>query len=215
MKILSRVVHRRSVNVMHYLSALCADNFTVFPFTAITFGAIAQPFRGVCLRVRLGCFLNTWRCGWNCLQRNSRRRNHLISAPQVFPRWKATDFLFVGEQRIVVSMPHLIMTDTHIPRSYGAVAIKASATNHPPGPSILRSAVLPHALVVHQTESTRSVFTTATLNRTLRHAYSFVNTLEHYTRYKALGNSMAVPCMSWIGERIQAVHELTLQLEAA
>ena len=26
-------------------------------------------------------------------------------------------------------------------------------------------------------------------------------------RYKALGNSMAVPCMRWIGERIQAVEE--------
>ena len=24
-------------------------------------------------------------------------------------------------------------------------------------------------------------------------------------RYKALGNSMAVPCMAWIGERIQAI----------
>jgi DNA (cytosine-5)-methyltransferase 1 len=28
-------------------------------------------------------------------------------------------------------------------------------------------------------------------------------------RYKALGNSMAVPCMRWIGERIQMVTELT------
>jgi len=28
-------------------------------------------------------------------------------------------------------------------------------------------------------------------------------------RYKALGNSMAVPCMKWIGERIQAVQEIT------
>ena len=27
-------------------------------------------------------------------------------------------------------------------------------------------------------------------------------------RYKALGNSMAVPCMRWIGERIQAVEAL-------
>lgn len=27
-------------------------------------------------------------------------------------------------------------------------------------------------------------------------------------RYKALGNSMAVPCMRWIGERIQAVQSL-------
>lgn len=27
-------------------------------------------------------------------------------------------------------------------------------------------------------------------------------------RYKALGNSMAVPCMSWIGQRIQAVSEI-------
>jgi DNA (cytosine-5)-methyltransferase 1 len=24
-------------------------------------------------------------------------------------------------------------------------------------------------------------------------------------RYKALGNSMAVPCMAWLGERIEAV----------
>lgn len=28
-------------------------------------------------------------------------------------------------------------------------------------------------------------------------------------RYKAIGNSMAVPCMRWIGRRIQAVEELT------
>jgi DNA (cytosine-5)-methyltransferase 1 len=28
-------------------------------------------------------------------------------------------------------------------------------------------------------------------------------------RYKALGNSMAVPCMKWIGERIQQVQEIT------
>ena len=27
-------------------------------------------------------------------------------------------------------------------------------------------------------------------------------------RYKALGNSMAVPCMAWIGRRIQMVHEI-------
>ncbi len=30
-------------------------------------------------------------------------------------------------------------------------------------------------------------------------------------RYRALGNSMAVNVMSWIGERIQAVHELPEQ----
>lgn len=27
-------------------------------------------------------------------------------------------------------------------------------------------------------------------------------------RYKALGNSMAVPCMRWLGERIQMVDEM-------
>lgn len=27
-------------------------------------------------------------------------------------------------------------------------------------------------------------------------------------RYKALGNSMAVPCMRWIGERMQVVDEI-------
>jgi len=34
-------------------------------------------------------------------------------------------------------------------------------------------------------------------------------------RYKALGNSMAVPCMRWIGERIQAVADLQNEQEAA
>lgn len=34
-------------------------------------------------------------------------------------------------------------------------------------------------------------------------------------RYKALGNSMAVPCMAWIGRRIQAVEALTAVSEAA
>ena len=28
-------------------------------------------------------------------------------------------------------------------------------------------------------------------------------------RYKALGNSMAVPCMRWIGERIQMVDDMS------
>jgi site-specific DNA-cytosine methylase len=28
-------------------------------------------------------------------------------------------------------------------------------------------------------------------------------------RYKALGNSMAVPCMAWIGRRIDAVEHMT------
>jgi len=27
-------------------------------------------------------------------------------------------------------------------------------------------------------------------------------------RYRALGNSMAVPCMTWIGRRIAVVHEM-------
>jgi len=34
-------------------------------------------------------------------------------------------------------------------------------------------------------------------------------------RYKALGNSMAVPCMSWIGERIDLVNAVLAQQEAA
>lgn len=34
-------------------------------------------------------------------------------------------------------------------------------------------------------------------------------------RYKTLGNSMAVPCMKWIGERIQAVIDIQSEREAA
>jgi DNA (cytosine-5)-methyltransferase 1 len=34
-------------------------------------------------------------------------------------------------------------------------------------------------------------------------------------RYKALGNSMAVPCMRWLGERIQQVENLISAQEAA
>lgn len=34
-------------------------------------------------------------------------------------------------------------------------------------------------------------------------------------RYKALGNSMAVPCMGWIGRRIAAIEELSISQVAA
>jgi DNA (cytosine-5)-methyltransferase 1 len=34
-------------------------------------------------------------------------------------------------------------------------------------------------------------------------------------RYKALGNSMAVPVMSWIGKRIQQVEDIVNQNKAA
>jgi DNA (cytosine-5)-methyltransferase 1 len=34
-------------------------------------------------------------------------------------------------------------------------------------------------------------------------------------RYKALGNSWAVPCARWIGQRIQAVEAITGMEEAA
>ncbi len=34
-------------------------------------------------------------------------------------------------------------------------------------------------------------------------------------RYKALGNSMAVPCMRWLGERIEMVDELLQEKDAA
>ena len=34
-------------------------------------------------------------------------------------------------------------------------------------------------------------------------------------RYKALGNSMAVPVMKWIGERIQTVEEILEDMESA
>ena len=34
-------------------------------------------------------------------------------------------------------------------------------------------------------------------------------------RYKAIGNSMAVPCMAWIGQRIQMVTDLLKTMEAA
>ena len=34
-------------------------------------------------------------------------------------------------------------------------------------------------------------------------------------RYRALGNSMAVPVMSWIGKRIQMVEDIIQELEAS
>jgi hypothetical protein len=33
-------------------------------------------------------------------------------------------------------------------------------------------------------------------------------------RYKALGNSMAVPCMAWIGRRIALIDSLTADLDS-
>ena len=52
-----------------------------------------------------------------------------------------------------------------------------------------------------------------------KYAYYLTNRKRRYSadgpRYKALGNSMAVPCMRWIGERIQAVVDIKGVKEAA
>jgi site-specific DNA-cytosine methylase len=90
----------------------------------------------------------------------------------------------------------------------------ASASYRFAAPTIVGGAVLLHSFVVHETKPAGGVFPGAAGNAANLHAAND-NASPLACPYKALGNSMAVPVMHWIGERIAKVEALTDSLEQA
>ena len=74
--------------------------------------------------------------------------------------------------------------------------------------------MLLNPLVVHEAEAVRRVFSAAVFNSAKNHKY-FPVVCTNYNKYKSIGNSWAVPCARWIGERIEAVQAVNQDSERA
>lgn len=209
MQVVGQVVCPVSINMVDYLSALGTSYFSMFPFASASIAAVPQSQSAVlrCRRtIRLGC--RRLRC--NRHQAISGRRDHPVSAPSVLPWGKSLNLLGVGIQRVAVFAGHEVVTVAKVFGEHWSVAKGAGSANHFAAPSIVRRPVPLHSLVVHEAKVAGSVLPPASLYRAFsvfarcRHRQSFPFPKTLYS-YKALGNSMAVNCMKWIGERIAMV----------
>jgi hypothetical protein len=93
--------------------------------------------------------------------------------------------------------------------------VQALPTNFLAAPSVFGRPVLLNALVVHQAETVSCVLSTTAFNRTKNHIGHLQLNFLDSIRYKALGNSWAVPVAAWIGERIEAVEAVQAMKEVA
>lgn len=214
MQVKKVVVRRVKVNVMHDLARLCASELPMFPLTSIPLAAIAKPMRLDESRMRSVCLFDGWSDGWRCLSDLRNRRHHPVSTPFVFTARKTLDLLRIDVERVSMPMPHLVVAGAHFPCGDRAITVLARAANYLSAPTILGRSVFLDPFVVHQAKTIRGVLSTATGNA--------ANLVENWRRHsnpaslwlpkryhdKALGNSMAIPPMRWIGERIQSVDEL-------
>jgi hypothetical protein len=189
------------------LPRLC--NFAVFPFAPVSLRAIPK---AVVLNHRgVGpvALLNGWICDWRGFRdRVHHRAYHQVAVPLVRAARQAVLLLFIRVKRVTVPMPHLIVPDAHLACRDRTVTVFTGAANDAASPPIFRRS-MPHlALVVHQAKSVCSVSSAASVDGA-RAIGSLGCHKGSISRYKALGSSMAVPCMAWIGERIAFVENLT------
>lgn len=205
MQVLPCIVQRIAVDMVNDLPRLGLGDLAMLPSSTAPAASISQP---LCLKVggvRLVRLLDRRKAGAYSFQRRSGRRHHLVSAPHVLASSHAINLLAVREERIAMSMPHLVMPNAKFASRHGSIAVKAFPTNFLAAPSVFGRSVLLNALVVHQAKTVSCVLATTAFNRTKNHTKPFQMNCPNSIRYKALGNSWAVPNVRWIGERIQAV----------
>ena len=200
------IIQWLEVDVMHDLAWECAGDLPMLPLAARTFAAITKssgcPDRQI---VRPRCSLNTW---GGCGHRGGdvgNRRNHHIAPSAVHAGRRSSHLLLVGVKRIAMPLQHLVVAITQSTRGYGALAVQACPPNNTTAPSVFGRSVSLNALVVHQTIPVRRMTAGATFNAALsiksgrRQSNSPDSVSDHIIRY------LAVPCMRWIGERIDHV----------
>lgn len=195
MQVRSLIVQPVAVNVVDDLAAFGSSNLTVFPLPTPD-GARALSLCAKRRAVGAIRFFNFWGC---CRRREFHHPAVLhgdIPAPKL-AAGRHRPFLFiVSVQRIAVVAAHLVVAHAKLLCGYRPIAMKAPTPNDLSSPSVLGGAVFTNPLVMHEAVAVRGMFSTATTNRARFHG-GYPSTL-----YKALGNSMAVPVMAWIGRQI-------------
>lgn len=207
MQIFTRVIQRVTVNVVDDFTRLRASDSAVLPMLSVRRLGAWRP-QALCIK-RLSVRAVSSLCarrGSRCFA-HSHRRHQLIAASQMLSGREAAHLLLVCIQWIAVAMPHLVVTHAHFTGGDGAVAVEAMPPDLFSSPAVLSGTMLFHSLVVHQTEAVGSMFSVASINSTCAHVNSKVG-LPAFYLYKALGNSWAINCARWVGERIDAVDRI-------
>ena len=201
MQISTLIVQRVAVDMVNDLARLCIRHLPVFPLPAVAFRAIAQALRRMHCFMRFICpcdggISRGWhdqsRCGW-C--------DHLVPATLVFAGRQTVNLLLIGVQGVAMLVPHLIVPHAKFARRDGSIAIQARSPDDLARPSVLRRPVPLDSLVVHQAETVRRVLSSTAANSALH--LSIVS--------KAIGNSWAVNCPRWLGQRIAMVEGLAVR----
>jgi hypothetical protein len=197
------VVARIAVDMVDDLAGLGSCDLPMLPFASGPLGTVPQALRALgqpgMSPVRL-LGHNARRISSRCHRRN--RAHHPIAAPQVRSVWHPGNLSLVGVERVAVAAEHLVVPVAQVAGNRGPVAMQAWAAHDLSAPSVLRRAMPLHSLVVHEAQAVCGMFSTASLNRASPHSRVFA----HAPLY-SLGNSMAVNCMAWIGERIALMEE--------
>ena len=214
MKISRRIIQRVAINMMDNLPALCAGYLSVLPVSAIALGSVPQS--EIALLLSRTMPVSSLR---RCVGRDSgrdftRRPDHFVAAPVVFARGQAAHLGFIRIERVAVVPPHLVMPPAHFAGDCRSLAIRTGSANDLAAPSVVGRSMLLLPLIVHQAKTVGGVFPFTSGDVALSHAAND-NSFLIVCIDKALGNSMAVPCMAWIGDRIAAVEALAQQAEAA
>jgi hypothetical protein len=213
-KIFSRIIKPVTVDMVNYFPGLGPGDFTMFPLSAVSLTAITQAMRSRSKRSHI--LVRFFNSGVRrlCARHVSDRGNHTITTAIVLARRKATDFQVVRMQWVAMSMPHLVMPHAHFTRGHRPIAVQAGSSNHLAAPTIIRRAMSFLALVMHEAKTMRSMLAVTSVNRAFSicrvsgHQYSSFLLPLFYLRYKALGNSMAIPPMRWLGQRIAMVDSI-------
>ena len=200
MKVAPVIVALVAINMMYVLSALGSSNNAVFKYPAAAVSPSALGVKRYTVRPVTLC---RGRSGADIgVYKETSLGLCDISTPDLCAGFGTTDLLFVGIESIAVLPPHEVMTHAHFTRRNWPFAVLAIPAYLLASPSVFWGSVALDALVVHKAEPMSSVLLFTAFNRACFHA---PNVRKNSPKYKALGNSWAVPVVRYIGERIQEV----------
>lgn len=208
MKIGNVVIAGIKIDVMDYFATFSIREFSVFPFPPIAVRSIPKTLRLVKFGMRSISLGDSGISGDMGLSAFCHRANHCVTPAFVCPIWQAVLFLLIRIQGISVAMPHLVMTSAHPASHNWALTVFTCTSDNFSSPPILWTSVLSDALIVHQAESVRYVLSSTLRNGAFLVKFWRCHIVAYYSTVKALGNSMAVPVLRYLGERILAVEKI-------
>lgn len=200
MKVTPVIVALVAVNMVYVFSALGSSNNSVFKYPAAPVSPSTLCIKRYTVRpVTLCCGRSSSDIGEYKVTTNGLG---YVTAPKLRPWLHSSSLATVCKECITVLPPHLVVTHTHFTSGNRAFAVLAIPSDLLSSPSVLSGSVALDTLVVHKAEPVSSVLLFTAFNRACFHA---PNVRKNGPRYKALGNSWAVPVVTWIGRRIELV----------